>query len=486
MIRARREPDLSAKHIAFDYQGVAVAKVLPLEYGAIFHEQGLGKTKMALDLALAWISSGVLDSVIVCTKKNLVDNWHDEILQHTFVHPRLFTQDKAANFRAVNSPARIYLTHYEVFASDRSRFQLFLKTRRVGIILDEAQKIKNPDAKVTQALFFLRKGFTRRVILTGTPIPNRPYDIWSLIFFLDGGKSLGTNYKDFKERLDLDASLGTDSRRRHDFEDALEAIWSAVEPFSTRETKASSGLQLPEKRVQYVRVDLEHRQRELYDTFKDELRAVVVDQGAPRLDEADEVLKRLLRLVQLASNPWIIDDSYTAMPGKFRVLEDELQDALSRGEKAIVWTSFIRSVNWLARELQPLGIARLHGELSREERNSSIKAFKSDPSCRILIATPGSAKEGLTLTVANNAIFFDRSFSLDDYLQAQDRIHRISQKKPCSIINLIGRDTIDEWVDSLISAKNLAAALAQGDISRDKFSAEMSYGFDDVLRRILS
>ena len=69
------------------------------------------------------------------------------------------------------------------------------------------------------------------------------------------------------------------------------------------------------------------------------------------------------------------------------------------------------------------------------------------------MATPGAAKEGLTLTCANHAIFYDRSFSLDDYLQAQDRIHRISQTRECYIHNMIATDTVDEWVDILLTAK---------------------------------
>jgi SNF2 family DNA or RNA helicase len=485
MIRALREPILETKHAAFDYQQSAVEKLLPLEYGAVFHEQGLGKTKIALDLTLSWISSGALDSIIVCTKKHLVENWREEIIEHTFVHPRLFTQDKAANFRAVNSPARIYLTHYEVFPSQRSRFALFLKTRRVGIVLDEAQKIKNPDSNVTRALFALRTGFAKRVIMTGTPIPNRPYDIWSQIYFLDGGESLGRTFELFKSRVDLDASVRTDQRRREQFETALEDIWSSIEPFSTRETKVSSGLQLPAKHVRQIEVELEHRQRELYDRVRNELSAVIVEGGMPRLDEADDVLKRLLRLVQLASNPITVDESYVGIPGKYHALENEVHSALSRGEKVIVWTSFIQSAEWLARELQPLGVARHHGDMNAPDRSSAIKSFKADPGCRVLIATPASAKEGLTLTVANNAIFYDRSFSLDDYLQAQDRIHRISQKRECNVINIVARDTIDEWVDSLVNAKGLAAALAQGDIARDKFAAEMTYGFDEILRKVL-
>src|SRR6185312_16132289 len=97
------------------------------------------------------------------------------------------------------------------------------------------------------------------------------------------------------------------------------------------------------------------------------------------------------------------------------------------------------------------------------DRSGALSSFKNDSECRVLVATPGAAKEGLTLTVTNHAIFYDRSFSLDDYLQAQDRIHRISQGKPCYVHNLIARNTIDEWVDRLLAAKHLAAQLGQGD-----------------------
>lgn len=485
MIRSLREPPLDAKHSAFTYQEAAAAKIAPLPYGAIFHEQGLGKTKIALDLTLAWISAGTLDSVIVCTKKHLIENWRDEIIAHTFIHPRLLTQDKANNFRAVNSPARIYLTHYEVFASQRARFALFLKTRRIGLILDEAQKIKNPDSNVSRALHALREGFVKRVIMTGTPIPNRPYDIWSQIYFLDGGKSLGNNFASFKDQVDLDANVKNNAAQRDRFETALQDIWTSIEPFSTRETKSSSGVVLPTKHIHHVEVDLEHRQRELYDRVRNDLRAVIIDHGMPKLDEADDVLKRLLRLVQLASNPAIVDESYSAIPGKYPVLEEEIHSVVSRREKVIVWTSFIKSANWLARELRPFGVATHHGEINAADRQRAIRAFKEDQDCRVLVATPASAKEGLTLTVANNAIFYDRSFSLDDYLQAQDRIHRISQKRDCTVINIVAKNTIDEWVDSLVNAKGLAAALSQGDISREKFATEMTYGFDDILRKVL-
>jgi SNF2 family DNA or RNA helicase len=87
--------------------------------------------------------------------------------------------------------------------------------------------------------------------------------------------------------------------------------------------------------------------------------------------------------------------------------------------------------------------------------------------------------------MANHAVFFDRSFSLDDYLQAQDRIHRISQERPCFVTNLIATGTVDDWVDALLSAKHLAAQLGQGDISRAEYNTRADYTFGKMVRDVL-
>ena len=212
---------------------------------------------------------------------------------------------------------------------------------------------------------------------------------------------------------------------------------------------------------------------------------IVVKEGLPAEDNADDLLKRLLRLVQVASNPRLIDESYYAEPGKLQPLRDLVSSCCEKKEKSIVWTSFTDNVDWLAQEFKSFGSCKLHGKMAIERRNSAIDKFLNDDKVKILVATPGVAKEGLTLTVANHVIFYDRTFSLDDYLQAQDRIHRISQKAVCHVHNLIMRDSIDEWVDILLHSKHLAAQLAQGDISLDYYKSQMSYSFGDVLRNIL-
>jgi len=485
-IRAVREPDLTAKHAAFVYQVQAVEATKDLPYAAIFHEQGLGKTKIGIDLSLYWLTKGIVDSVLIVTKRGLIQNWCDELAVHTHVPPRVLSQDRRANFLAFNSPARIYLTHYEVLKSESNRIQLFLKTRRVGIVLDEAHKIKNPATTLTRVLFKLGPHFIRKVIMTGTPVANRPYDLWAQMFFLDEGASLGKDFGNFRCDLDLSNDLSTNAEKTTRFEDALAGLYNKIQPFSVRETKLTADICLPEKKLKNISAELETRQAAIYERYREEFSAIIVRNGVPELDDADEILKRLLRLIQVASNPRLVDDSYHAVPGKFPVLQNCLDEIFDRGEKVIIWTTFTDNVDWLARELKPFNAVRVHGKLSYENRNRSLKLFKSALDCRVLVATPAAAKEGLTLTVANNAIFFDRSFSLDDYLQAQDRIHRISQERPCTVTNLVAAGTVDDWVDVLLAAKQLAAQLGQGDITSEQYKAKATYAFGEMVKDILS
>lgn len=481
----KKEPRLDVKHEAFAYQTEAVTAVRGREYASIFHEQGLGKTKIAIDLMLYWLEKKQVDTVLLVVKKALLQNWKNELSVHTFISPKVLTQNHRANFYVLNSPARVILVHYEVMKSEKKRIMLFLKTRRVAAILDESTKIKNPKAGLTEVFFELAPLFCRRVIMTGTPIANRPEDIWAQIWFLDQGASLGNDFNVFKGSVDLSSDLEHDEGGQEKFEWSLEEIFRKISPFTVRENKKSGIITLPEKEFQSVETDWEQHQFEMYCQIRDELRAVVVRDGVPAEDKADNLLKRLLRLVQIASNPHLVDSSYSREPGKFQPLKDLVAKIHDQRAKCIVWTSFTENADWLARELREYGARRVHGKLTIDARNRSIEKFLSDPQTEVLVATPGAAKEGLTLTVANHVIFYDRSFSLDDYLQAQDRIHRISQKKTCYVYNFIMEESIDEWVDVLLHAKQLAASLGQGDISIDYYKSQISYEFGDILRAVL-
>ena len=448
-----------------------------LGYAAIFHEQGLGKTKVAIDLIVHWLAHRQLDTALIVVKKGLLDNWQRELASHSQLRPRVLTTNRSGNFYVFNSPARVMLAHYEAVRAEKERMQLFLRTRSVGVILDESTKIKNPEATLTRTFLDLAPLFTKRVIVSGTPVSDRPHDIWSQIKFLDDGASLGDDFGEFKRSVDLSNDLAGAESRQKALETQLQHIFHSISGFAVRETKASAEISLPEKVIHSVVTEWEHRQRELYRQVRESLRAIVFQDGQLMADESDVVLKRLLRLVQVTSNPNLIDASYQVEPGKLETLLELVSSIVRDGEKCIVWTSFVENVEWLARILRRYNPQLVHGMLGTREQTDAIRTFLDESSAKVFIATPGSAKEGLTLTVANHVIFYDRLFSLDDYLQAQDRV--------CHVHNLIMRDSIDEWVEALLRSKRVAAQLAQGDIGRETYQKEMSYEFGDILRAIL-
>lgn len=480
-----KEPELIAKYDAFSYQKEAVDAVKDLDYAAIFHEQGLGKTKIAIDLLLYWIEKTSIDTVLIVTKKQLVANWIREFKNHTSIIPAILDTNRNSNYDVFCGPARVVITNFEVLITEKERFQLYLNTRNVAVIVDESTKLKNPKSKLTQTFFDLATLFKKRVIMTGTPIANRPYDIWAQIYFLDQGKSLGVDFQKFKQEVDLSNKLFDNKNLQMIFEDKVSAIYSNIKKFSVRETKSSGIIHLPDKIYINEITEFAPKQKKLYNQVCEELEIEVVKYGEKILDDSSAIVKRLLRLVQVVSNPKLVDESYNEESAKEILLDKILCTILDKNEKCIVWSNFIENINFFSRKYRKYGTAKIHGKLTIEERNKAVDFFRSDE-CRILFATPASAKEGLTLTIANHVIFYDRGFSLDDYLQAQDRIHRISQKRTCYVHNVIIKESIDEWIDVLLQAKQNAALLAQGDLSLGEYKNVVDYSYGDMIKDILS
>lgn len=474
-----------AKNIAFSYQTEAFLALRDLDYSAIFHEQGLGKTKIAIDLMLYWLDVRDIDTVLIVTKKQLVNNWVEELNYHTHIKPKILSSNKRDNFYVLNSPARVVISNFETLSTDKDRVKLFLKARNVAIIIDESTKIKNPEAKLTKDFFELAPLFKIRTIMTGTPVANRPYDIWAQIYFLDHGASLGDDFEAFKKETDLSNKLGTDNDARRLFESRVGSIYEKIASFSVRETKSTCSVDLPNKVYKDIYATFSPKQAEMYRRILYELQIEVNTAGTLVIDDERVALKRLLRLNQVASNPALIDDSYDEVSGKEIVLEGLLQEIVNNNEKCIVWSNYIENIDFFYKHFSEYAPRKVHGSMSIDERNRSIEIFKKEDRCKILFATPQAAKEGLTLTIANHVIFYDRGFNLDDYLQAQDRIHRISQKKTCYVYNIMVKGSIDDWIDRLLNAKQNAALLAQGDIGIEDYSKIADYSYGELIKEIL-
>ena len=453
----------------FKHQSEAFEAIKEKDIFGIFHEQGLGKTKIAIDLALYWLEKKDCDSVVFITKKSLVENWNEEIKSHTDLYPVVFSSNKKENFSAFTSPAYLYVAHYDLVKNDLESFTNFIKSRKMGMILDESVAIKNPEAAVSKAFHSIAKYLKKRIIMTGTPIDNRPHDIWSQIYFLDEGKSLGNNFQMFKDEHNLSKEINENNNHKILYERRLKELKDNINKFTLRETKASSELNLPEKNYKRIEVDMDREQRRIYEAVKEKEFMEITKNKKIKIEEFNFIAVKLLRLIQISSDPSIFDESYEGIPPKFKALEQIMLE-IPNSEKIIIWTNFIKTAENISKRLKGRSHLLITGEIDVDKRNRVISEFKNDPSKKVLIATMGVAKEGLTLTTANHAIYFERNFSLSDYLQSQDRIHRISQDKISYIYNIFTKNSVEEWLEALVQAKESAAAFIQGDIDKNSFT----------------
>lgn len=475
------------KYISFDYaprlkplphQIEASRFLSEREWGALFDEQGLGKTKIVIDALAHLFSSHEIEGAIVICKKSLLKNWEGEIAKHSSLRSIILRgtpNQKGLHFMWF---AHFYLINYDLVSSEVERIKRFLKARPMAVVLDESQRIKNPRSRATMAIHAIGPLAKRRFIITGTPIANCPQDVWAQVYFLDGGSALGATLEEFYRRFHVQT-------RPHKEpvidEKGLFELRQSLRNFSIRRTKESV-LELPEKIYQTHEVCLEEKQRQMYDKLRDQLYIEITRlDGEQIVDDAANILKRMLRLIEIASNPKLFDASYIGLPAKFKLTDDLVEEIVVRGEKAIIWTSFVGNIRVLRRRYDRYGTSMIFGDIPLDDRNRIVTIFQSSPDLKILVANPAAAREGLTLTAANHAIYLDRNFNLLDYLQSQDRIHRISQERPAYIHNLVGEDTIDAYIEDVVYRKQTIAEYVYGD-SKDLKLPPCSFTKEDILR----
>jgi len=448
------------------------------EWAALFDEQGLGKTKIVIDALAELFSAQTIEGAIIICKKSLLKNWEQEVQKHSNL--RTITLRGTPHQKGIRFMwfAHFYLINYDLVSSEVERLKTFLETRPMAIVLDESQRIKNPKSKATKAIHELAPLAKRRFIITGTPVANTPEDIWAQVYFLDNGSTLGSTPEEFRRKFQIQSRPHKQEIIDHA---ALARLRTTLASFSMRRTKEAV-LELPEKIYRTHEVSLEKAQREMYDTLRDQLYIEITSlDGAQVTDHSENILKRMLRLVEIASNPSLFDASYSSSPAKFDLADDIIAEVVRQNEKAIVWTNFVGNIRSLRRRYDHYGAAVIFGDIPIDSRAEIVSRFQSSKDLRILIANPAAAREGLTLTAANHAIYIDRNFSLIDYLQSQDRIHRISQDRPAYIHNLVGQDTIDVYIEDVVYRKQAVAGYLYGD-SEDLNLPPPAFSKEDLLR----
>ena len=447
---------LSPKTTPLAHQIEAIDFLVNNKIAALLDEQGVGKTKEMIDAIIVMIRNNAIDSALIICPKTLMNTWKTEINKHSYLIPAVIEGSGTQKSSSILSSPNVYIINYEGVSSEGRILKSLLETEKFALILDESQRIKNPLSKTYGAIAKIQNLAVRRYILSGTIMANDPMDLWSQFHFLDGGVILGDNFKVFKNTYGL---------KKIKEEDLL-VLRNLIRPISIRRLKTDV-LELPDKNFINVSIQLAPEQNRIYKKLKKELKIEMgVIEGQTITDESNTILKKLLRLAQIASNPGLLVSDYDETPAKFVYIEKLVESIISNNDKVIIWSSYVDNVKILKKKFSKYGSLSIHGEVKISDRNRYVDLFQNDPNYRVLVANPSAAREGLTLTAANHAVYLDRNFNLVDYLQSQDRIHRISQNKPCNIYKLIAIDTIDEFIENRLSVKQNVAKVLQGDTAK--------------------
>lgn len=411
--------------------------------GVLADEMGLGKTVQVIALILARQAdaAGSGPSVVVCPS-SLVYNWASEFEKFApGLHVETLTGSRDARRRKMEGHAQVLVCSYDIARLDCDRLAA---ARPYLLVLDEAQYIKTPGAKTTQAI----KGIPAEhaFALTGTPVENRPAELWSIFDFVMPGY-LGP-FRQFRARFGLDILAGS--------EEAANELHKLVAPFLLRRKKADVAQHLPEKLESTVVTPLSTDERAVYDEHADRLRAALEGgaKGEPLGERGAEVLGELTRLREACCWPGLIDDEFSGPSSKADVILELVQNGQAAGERSLVFSQFTGFLDLLGARLAEAGVPyyRLDGSTSKRQRADLVEQFNSGDVPVFLISLKAGGT-GLTLTGASMVIHADPWWNLAEEEQATDRAHRIGQTQTVKVYKVIAQDTVEERILDLQQKK---------------------------------
>jgi len=312
-----------------------------------------------------------------------------------------------------------------------------LSRRRVLLCVDESQRAKNHASKTFQALRILATHCPRRVLLSGTPAPKDASDIWAQMLLLDEGERFGTNFYQWLEKIAVLGNRYSDYAIKSFREEVVAEEITRVQEILLRRRKEDV-INLPEKTFTTRDITLSGDQRRRYDEIRQELLLRIESTtGEVYFKEITSILEEYLRAVQMASNPRLIDPGFTGDPAKFVELDEIVNEVVGeRGEKIVIWTNFLLNVSELVERYKKYGAAPFSGEVPTDVRAKTVDQFQNGPTPRVLVALPAAGGVGITLTAAQTAVYIDKTWNGEHWMQSVDRLHRIGQRGTVNVITL--------------------------------------------------
>jgi SNF2 family DNA or RNA helicase len=418
-------------------------------------DMGLGKTIQTLAMIQRdWHEESDSRPVLLVCPTSVVGNWQKEAARFTpelpvMVHHGI-GRTKGSAFREKAHNCAIVISSYGLLQRDHK----FLEdVSWAGIVLDEAQNIKNAQTKQARAARTLQADY--RVALTGTPVENNVGDLWSIMEFLN--PSLLGNQSEFKRNFFIPIQAGRDTQ-------AADRLRKITGPFILRRLKTDKTIisDLPDKMEMKVFCTLTKEQASLYAAvLKDVENALLSSEG---IERKGLILGTLSKLKQVCNHPaqFLGDNSSIAgRSGKLARLTEMLEEMHESGEQALIFSQFAEMGKILQRHLQETfgrEVLFLHGGTPKGQRDRMVERFQSDadgPSVFILSLKAGGT--GLNLTRANHVFHFDRWWNPAVENQATDRVFRIGQTKHVQVHKFVCAGTLEEAIDDMIEQKKEVA-----------------------------
>lgn len=401
-------------------------------------DMGLGKTLQAIAVILYLKENGLCKQTLVILPTSLLSNWEAEIGKFA---PTL-------SFHIFHGPDRVLkkadviLSTYDIARRD---LELFKKQKIDCLIIDEAQKIKNPDTRVAQGIKSLKAKY--KIALSGTPVENNLSELWSIFDFAIPKylKSLDNFSKEYAKDIEI-----------HKDRDKIKKLRAITSAFMLRRLKTDKNIikDLPEKLVIDEYATMSPKQASLYQA--------VVEKTMARLEEGGNqgaIFALLIALKQICNHPRNYDKtspSDKALSGKTELLITLLETILEKNEKVLIFTQYTQMAEILMdviqKELLSLPLY-LSGQMSKKQRDEAVQKFQTDPKHKIFILSLKAGGVGLNLTAANHVIHYDLWFNPAVENQATDRAFRIGQNKNVFVYRFITKNSFEEKIDRMIKAK---------------------------------
>jgi len=482
--------DYEYESAPFEHQHKIFLETRDLEAYGLFWEQGCGKTKPTIDTAAYLWEQGKIDALFVIAPSGVERNWiTDEIPAHMPKRVRNRTyaffyetgKAKRVSYKATLenglrwSGLVVLAMSYDAFITEHGKKYAgqFMRKKRCLFVVDESQGIKKHDAIRTRTAMAAKKFAPYRRILSGTPVTQGPFDVYSQVKFLDEAfweaKGVGkwpvfkSYFGEFEQkpfgpggRL---IAICTGYKN-------VEQLAQWLPEISHRLTK-DDALDLPPKLYQKCYVELTKEQWDHYESIRTEMMTII--KPGNNIVEAPLAITQALRFQQIVCGYVTdIDGNIVDVTDKnprLAMLKGIVEEQTRPG---LIWARFTKDIDLIIEMLAKLGkrAARYDGSTNDDDRAKAKADFQAGK-LDWLVLNQAAGATGLTLVQAKVVIYYSNSFRLVDRLQSEDRAHRIGQTDPVTYIDLVSPDTIDEKIVRALREKKDIASLINGDTLKE-------------------